>query len=41
MQIIKSFFKLLFFICPALATAQSTYLKPGFQRHSFCRKAGN
>ncbi|WP_460558661.1 capsule assembly Wzi family protein [Ferruginibacter profundus] len=29
MQIIKSFFKLLFFICPALATAQSTYLNQG------------
>jgi len=29
MQIIKSFFKLLFFICPVFATAQSTYLNQG------------
>lgn len=29
MQFIKSLFKLLFFICPALATAQSTFLNPG------------
>jgi len=29
MQIIKSFFKLLFFICPIFATAQSTYLQQG------------
>ena len=29
MQFIKSFFKLLFFICPAFATAQSTFLTPG------------
>ena len=29
MQIIKSFFKLLFFICPVFATAQSTFLDPG------------
>jgi len=29
MQIIKSFFKLLFFICPAFATAQSTYINQG------------
>ena len=29
MQFIKSLFKLLFFICPAFATAQSTFLTPG------------
>lgn len=29
MQIIKSLFKLLFFICPSFAFAQSTYLDPG------------
>jgi hypothetical protein len=29
MQIIKSFIKLLFFICPVFATAQSTYLNQG------------
>ncbi len=29
MQIIKSLFKLLFFICPAVAAAQSTYLPQG------------
>ncbi len=29
MQIIKSFTKLLIFICPAFATAQSTFLTPG------------
>ncbi len=29
MQIIKSFTKLLFFICPVLATAQSTYTSQG------------
>jgi Capsule assembly protein Wzi len=29
MQFIKSFTKLLFFICPAFATAQSTFLTPG------------
>jgi Capsule assembly protein Wzi len=29
MQIIKSFFKLLFFICPVFATAQSTYTNQG------------
>ena len=29
MQIIKSFLKLLFFICPVFATAQSTFLNPG------------
>ena len=29
MQFIKSFFKVLFFICPAFATAQSTFLTPG------------
>lgn len=29
MQIIKSFFKLLFFICPVFATAQSTYTSQG------------
>ncbi len=29
MQIIKSFFKLLFFVCPFLATAQSTYTTQG------------
>jgi len=29
MQIIKSLFKLLFFICPLFATAQSTYLNQG------------
>ena len=29
MQFIKSLFKLLFFICPAFATAQSTFLMPG------------
>src|SRR5450755_3633802 len=29
MQIIKSLFKLLFFICPVFATAQSTYLNQG------------
>ncbi|MFM6925765.1 MAG: hypothetical protein ACKOU7_09720, partial [Ferruginibacter sp.] len=29
MQFIKSLFKLSFFICPAFATAQSTFLTPG------------
>ena len=29
MQFIKSLTKLLFFICPAFATAQSTFLTPG------------
>jgi hypothetical protein len=29
MQFIKSLFKLLFFICPAVATAQSTFITPG------------
>lgn len=29
MQIIKSFFKLLFFICPVFATAQTTFLQQG------------
>ena len=29
MQFIKSLTKLLFFICPAMATAQSTFLTPG------------
>src|SRR5258705_5851041 len=29
MQIIKSLLKLLFFICPVVATAQSTYLNQG------------
>ena len=29
MQIIKSLSKLLFFICPVFATAQSTYLNQG------------
>ena len=35
MQIIKSFFKLLFFICPVFATAQSTYLDQGSKGYQF------
>ena len=35
MQIIKSFVKLLFFICPVFATAQSTYLDQGSKGYHF------
>ncbi|MGC4100130.1 hypothetical protein [Ferruginibacter sp.] len=35
MQIIKSFIKLLFFICPAFAAAQSTYLNQGAKEYHF------
>ena len=38
MQIIKSFFKLLFFICPVLATAQSTYLNQGSKDYHFIER---
>ena len=35
MQIIKSLTKLLIFICPAFATAQSTFLTPGSKDYHF------
>lgn len=35
MQIIKSFFKLIFFICPFSAFAQSTYLNQGAREYHF------
>ena len=38
MQFIKSLVKLLFFICPAFATAQSTFLTPGSKVRPFNRK---
>ena len=38
MQIIKSFFKLLFFICPVFATAQSTYLNQGSKENHFVER---
>ena len=38
MQIIKSFFKLLFFICPVFATAQSTYTNQGSKDIQFVER---
>ena len=35
MQIIKSFLKLLIFICPVTAGAQSTYLTQGSKEYHF------
>lgn len=35
MQIIKSFFKLIFFVCPVSAFAQSTYLNQGAKEYHF------
>jgi len=35
MQIIKSFFKLLLFVCPVFATAQSTYIETGSKDNHF------